>query len=229
MKKLVLTTLAISGLSVAAFAQGVVNWTGAAGFVVGQTNGTAYSSFTPSGSGNPGGTVGNTGGTTAGLTYYYELLVSSSAVAVPTTVAGLAAWSDTGLGATDGTSSNGRITQTAGTTASTANNLPAGATENDILVGWSANLGTTWASALADLQSDSGWVGTGYFGISALGNITGIASPGPGNAVFGTSPGQIAAQSPTQLELNQLAVPEPTSIALAAIGGASLLMFRRKK
>jgi len=44
MKK-VFATLVISGLTVAAFAQGTVNWNGVAGFFIGQTNSTTYSTF----------------------------------------------------------------------------------------------------------------------------------------------------------------------------------------
>jgi len=230
MKK-ILTTLAISGLCAGAFAQGVVNWTGAAGYIIAQTNDTAYSSFEPSPGQAPTGTVGNTA---PAYTYYYELLVSASATA-PATVAALGAWSDTGLGAQNGASANGRILQLNSTTASTANNLPAGSTLNDILVGWSSNLGSTWAAAAANLGSwataQNSITGVAYFGMSGVGSIQGIASPGPGNQAFGTGAGQILNQSPNQLQLDALAttVPEPGTLALAAIGGASLLLFRRKK
>jgi hypothetical protein len=230
MKK-ILTTLAISGLCAAAFGQGVVNWTGAAGYVIVQTNDTVYSSIIPSaGIPAPTGTVGNTA---PGNTYYYDLLVSSSATP-PTTAAGLSAWLDTGLTGQNGASANGRILQLNGTASSAANNLPAGTTLNDILVGWSANLGSTWAAASTKLEnwssSQANVAGVAYFGISSIGSIEGIASPGPGNQAFGTGAGQILAQSPNQLQLEAVAtVPEPGTLALAAIGGASLLMFRRKK
>jgi hypothetical protein len=231
MKK-ILTTLAASGLCAGAFAQGVVNWTGAAGYIIAETNATVYSSFEAS-SGTPaGGTVGNTA---PGNTYYYELLVSSSATA-PTTDAGLSSWLDTGLGAQNGASANGRILQNNSSTAAVANNLPAGSTLNDILVGWSANLGATWAIASGNLASwataQANVSGTAFFGVSGVGSIQGIASPGPGNQAFGTGAGQILNQSPNQLQLDALStttVPEPGTLALAALGGASLLMFRRKK
>jgi hypothetical protein len=228
MKK-TLTTLAISGLCAAAFGQGVVNWTGAASSIIVQTNDTAYSSFTPSAS-VPNGTQGNTA---PAYTYYYELLVSSAATP-PTSAAGLSSWLDTGLAAQNGASANGRILQLNGTASSAANNLPAGSTLNDILVGWSSNLGSTWAAASTKIQN---WAlnapnvaGVAYFGLSSVGSIEGIPSPGPGNQAFGANPGQILAQSPNQIQLYALApVPEPGTLALAAIGGASLLMFRRKK
>ena len=230
MKK-ILTTLAISGLTVAAFAQGVVNWTGAAGYVIVETNSTAFSSFTPHGGATPtGGAVGNVAANTSSL-YYFELLVSSTASSVPTTAANLGSWLDTGLAAGNGASANGRILQLNGTTASVANNLPAGATLNDVLVGWSANLGSTWSMASSNLVN---WASApmpgAFFGVSALGNIQGIASPGPGNQAFGTGAGQILNQSPNQMQLDSLYnVPEPGTLALAAIAGASLLLFRRKK
>jgi len=241
MKKLVLTigcTVAVAG---AALAQGTVNWSSVGGFFVAQTNGTAYSSFEAS-QGTPTGTQGATfGGTAANSTalgysgYYYELLVSSSAVAAPTTVAGLAAWSDTGLSATNGAASNGRIIQTAsggvaGNTQAVANNWPSGTTESAILVGWSANLGTSWSTVLTELQNwTADYIPGAYFGVSSLGSLA-SQTGNPGVVVFGTSAGQInnGASAPEQLDLLGT-VPEPGTLALAAIGGASLLMFRRKK
>lgn len=109
MKK-ILTTLAISGLTVAAFAQGTVQWENVANLLIVQTNSSVYSSF--------GGQNGYTGPAATGFTagsattlFYYELLTSATATAVPTTPAGLSAWSDTSLMAQNGGAANGRILQ----------------------------------------------------------------------------------------------------------------------
>jgi hypothetical protein len=248
MKKLVLTTLAITGLSLAAFAQGTVSWTGVAGTFIGSTNGGTYSSFSAvngsTGVGSTGNTLGNNTANDTALGYngyYYELLVSSSAGSAPTTFSQFSAWSDANLQATNGPGSNGRIIQTgtggagnvANNTQATANNWPASTTESVILVGWSANLGTTWATALANAQNQSFLAGLSsyaYWGVSSLGSLA-SASGNPGVTVFGTGVGQINnAATPAVLQpLGVTAVPEPTTIALAAIGGASLLLFRRKK
>ena len=234
MKKLALT-IAAAGLTAAAFAQGTVNWTGVAGNFVGQTNGTVYSSFETSQGSPTGGTVGNTLGNTAANDaslgfqgYYYELLVSSSAAAAPTTLAGLAAWSDTSLGATNSAASNGRIVQVAGLQNSVANNWAVGNTEGIILVGWSANLGSSWSTVYTELQnwgSDS--IANAYFGVSSFASTT-IGSANPGITVLGSGVINNAAANPEQLDLLGT-VPEPGTMALAAIGGASLLLFRRKK
>jgi len=249
MKKLI-ATLAAAGLTAAAFAQGTVSWQGSGSALIVQTNGTVYSSFSSSsagqstGAGSIGFTLGNNtaNNTALGFTgYYYELLVSSSAGSVPTTVAGLSAWSDANLQATNSAASNGRITQTASggaagvpnNTQATANNWPAASTESVILAGWSGSLGTTWAAALANLQAQGNLStsGTYYFGVSSIGSLAANAAGNPGVAIFGASAGQIndTSGAPQVLEPLAVTVPEPGTLALAALGGASLLLFRRKK
>lgn len=229
MKKLLLTTLATIAISVGALAQGTVYWSGVAGLLIAQTNSGTYSTFDGSGGSAGSGTQGNTLGNGTTL-YYYELLVSATAVAAPTTLSALSAWSDTGLTAENGAASNGRISQLNPSTQAVANNWPASTTENIILVGWSASLGSTWSAALNELQNwSTDSIANGYFGVSSLGNLA-SQSGNPGVVVFGTGPGQInnAAGNPLVLDLVQQ-VPEPGTMALAALGGASMLLFRRKK
>jgi len=251
MNKLILTALATSALSVSAFAQGTVSWAASGSFLAAQTNGSTYSSFSsvnPNGSTGAGSTGLTLGDTTANAAtlgyngYYYELLVSSTASSAPTTFAGLGAWSDTTLSATNSLASNGRIVETGlggaggvtGNTQATASNWAASTTENFILVGWSANLGTTWSQALADAQSSaflSGLSSAAYWGVSTVGSLA-SASGNPGTTLFGTGAGQINDPSATPMNLEVLGtapIPEPTTMALAAIGGASLLLFRRRK
>jgi len=242
MKKLVLTTLAVSGLAVAAFAQGTVNWNGVGSSLIVQTNDTVYSSFSQiqgsTGVGSTGNTLGNTTANDTALGYngyYYELLVSSTAVAAPTTWTQLAAWSDANLQATNGATSNGRIVQmgsggaggVAGNQQATASNWAATTTEGVILVGWSANLGTSYATALANAQ-DGNWTGIAYWGVSSFGDLA-SNSGNPGVTIFGAGAGQINSGAGSPEILEPLGVPEPGTMALAAIGGASLLLFRRRK
>jgi hypothetical protein len=247
MKKII-TTLAVSAMSVAAFAQGYINWTGASTSLYVQTNGTVYSSFEAPGSATLTGTAGVTtansvaGNAALGYSgYYYELLTSSTAGSAPTTTAGLSAWSDTGLGATNSASANGKIVQVNGTALTQVNNWPVNATQAVIMVGWSANLGSSWSTVLGELQN---WQTQGtafvnnsanaaYFGVSSFGSgVAAVASSASANEVIQNNGGATIynpSGSPMYLDELGVSVPEPATMALAALGGASLLLFRRRK
>jgi len=223
MKKLAITISCISAIAGIAYGQGTVNWGGSAGNVIGETNSTSY--FGGGATGTAGGSEGVTVGNTT-TQYYYELLVSTTSSSAPTTISALSSWTDTGLEAENGTSNNGRLTELNSSTDAVANNWASGTTVSVILVGWSANLGTTWSAALSDLTSMQGWTGTAYFGVSSVGSLA-SQSGNPGVTVFGSSAGQIS--NPSSNPLVMSVVPEPASMALVALGGASLLLFRRKK
>jgi len=233
MKK-ILTTLAISGLTVAAFAQGTVNWTAPSGLFIGNVDSTHFSSFF--GGGNTGsGTVGATPSSSTSV-FYYELLTSTSLTTAPTTISGLGSWLDTGLEAQNSAAANGRVILLGSANNAIANNWPAGNTQNIIMVGWSANLGTTWSAALSALQNWNNSTANAFFGVgTSVGNET-IGSGNVGITVLGVGTGagttQIndAASNPLVMQLlPTTVVPEPGTMALAAVGGLSLLAFRRKK
>jgi hypothetical protein len=231
MKK-ILTTLAVTGLTIAAIAQGTVQWEGSGGLLIVQTNSTDYSTFGANpGQANANGTVGNISPNTVSL-YYFELLTSATATTAPTTATQLAGWSDTGLWASNTAAGNGHIAQGAPSSDNTAANWPAGTAQNVVLVGWSANIGGAYAAALTSLQNwSTAGVANAYFGVSTVGNLT-SGTANPGVIIFGANAGQIdnPGASPLQLDaLGVASVPEPGTLALAALGGASLLMFRRKK
>lgn len=96
------------------------------------------------------------------------------------------------------------------------------------LVGWSANLGTTWAQVLAQAISGS-WVANGFFGVSSL--AYGYSGGGPNSLVapniFGT--GVNANGLTSGFTLYSVVVPEPTTFALAGLGAVALLGLRRRK
>jgi hypothetical protein len=235
MKKLVLTSVCALATAGAAFAQGNVNW-GAISFAnfTAQTNSTTRSSFTGGGSA-VGGSVGAAGGSSvSGANFYYELLYTSysgTQAAVPTTLAALGTWSDAGLGATNN-SIAGRVTVINPNSGAQVPWSP-GTTDSIMLAGWSANLGTTWAAVIATLNSPSllgAVAGNAFFGLSNTGYTTTLTtSTVPGASVFGANP--TAQGLPIQsllTQLNLVVVPEPTTLALMALGGVALL-FRRKK
>jgi len=135
---------------------------------------------------------------------------------------------------------NGRMTPLGyqNSTHTVGNNWAAFATQNAMMVGWSANLGNTWSAALATLNN---WftaqysvIGTAYFGIST--SIAVGATPGnvdPGIAIIGTGSsqaidGSVATGNPVVLQPIYTS-PEPGTMALTGLGGLCLLALRRKK
>jgi len=235
MKKII-TTIAISGIAFLTFAQGTVNWVAPVTAFIGQTNATVYSTFVSSTGSPVGGTSGNTVGGGTSL-FYYELLVSASVSSVPTTLSTLTNnWLDTGLQATNGPSANGRISMMGSSSQAIAANWPASTVENLIMVGWSADLGTTYAAMLGNLSNWAIFSGTlagapAYFGVGTSVGSLASQSGNPGVTVFGSNAGQVN-DTGTAMQMDLLspaAVPEPTTMALAALGGASLLLFRRRK
>jgi len=121
----------------------------------------------------------------------------------------------------NGNGANGGDANSAG-----VSGYPATSTVDLAVVGWSANIGTTWAAADA-------WWNNGnptatsvaeYFGISGVsGNVVLGATPGPYNVVWGPT-------AVSGLAMNEIiAVPEPATFALAGLGAAALVIFRRRK
>jgi len=245
MKKLALTSVCTLALASAALAQGTIQWNIIPTDYTAQTNSQTYSPLLgggSTGSGAVGGTFGSSA--TGGGAFYVELLyqaysgnggvAGSGNVAQPTTLAQLAAWTDSGYGATNNPASAGK-TITINSSSQAIVPWNPGTTDSLMLVEWSANLGTTFAAALATLESPtslSSLVGQAFIGTSTTGYITPNAVGTSGAPIFSGTQGNSANGIPinginTQLYL--VPVPEPSTIAMAAFGGLSLLALRRKK
>jgi hypothetical protein len=220
--------------------QGTIQWVIPITSLIAQTNTTQYSplfgDFPP-----VGGAVGNTAQASSGLVYYYELLYNTAFTGSQAPVPDYATlfggtWLDTGLTATN-SSVAGRIQMINYSTAATVP-WSRGTTNNIMLVGWSANLGTDWLTVSNILANwYNGGVGTtmevAYFGESA----TGYINPGtdnPGVSIFGSYPVAnvglpIYNPSTSPMNLYILPVPEPGTLSLACLGGFSLLLLRRRR
>jgi hypothetical protein len=169
--------------------------------------------------------------------YYFCLLTLADATGSTTTPtlatsgtlsefgASLSGWTDAGVYGTNAIGIlGGKISAVAAIPGVAAANWAAGTTNFTIVVGWSASEGTTWAQVKNELASGvwNDMSTAAVFGYSSVGYLSPTALS-PGASVFGTLPGQIS----TAFVLN--AVPEPTTMALAALGGAAMLLIRRKK
>jgi hypothetical protein len=243
MKKLALTIICALAVNGAVFADGIVNWlsiTPAA--MTAQTNATQFSPVFGGGS-SGGGTIGNTASASASPTFYFELLYNTnftgSQVAAPTFSQLFGgSWFDTGLTATNTTAagSAGKLAPVAGNAAATVP-WAHGVTNNIMLVGWSANLGTSWGTVSNELATDSFYSvfftsSYAFFGESATGYLNPFdgPGPGPGASMFGSLPN--ASGLPIfslNTQLYELPIPEPGTTTLAGLGGLSLLLFRRRK
>jgi hypothetical protein len=90
-----------------------------------------------------------------------------------------------------------------------------------MLVGWSSNLGTSWTTVSQELSSGV-WQAAGYFGFEQ-----GV-SASPASSTPGTALGTLGFAN-NSLVLYAVPVPEPTTLALAGLGGISMLFLRRRK
>jgi hypothetical protein len=219
MKKIAIT-MALAALVGTSYGQGYVSITGT---MQSSTNNTAITSAWTGGQLNSG-VLGPLGTTTQGQHYDMALLTTTAGTPVLTLFgdATLAAdWLYTGLQGQNNTFV-GRMTIGSGLV---ANNAPVANSQNWLLVAWSTSLGTTWATVEPLLAAGSFGAANGFIGWSAIGvGASSAAAPAIPLQVQGIT-GSIIPAGFTLLTV----VPEPSTIALAGLGGLSLLLFRRRK
>jgi len=210
MKK-ILTAIAIVATTVAAFAQGYVTLSNGTGTFY-STNGVANLA------------AGETANTTA---YYFDVLVQAwTGTVVAATGANnpwtIGVWSDTGVLTPNAQNGQpGKITAQTGVTAAS---WAVGLTNEFVIVGWSADLGTTWSAAKTSFGLNEGtWYGWTLPSFAA----SGAAPPGVASILWSNAGAQPYGNPiGTGMELNP--VPEPTTLALAGLGGLALLLLRRR-
>lgn len=99
-----------------------------------------------------------------------------------------------------------------------------GSIQDFLVRGWSANAGATWAEALAFWNNGSPSQNM-FIGTSTIGNdILLGGGTTPISTLFGAGANQVTAFNMGLVT----AIPEPTSMVLAGLGAASLLLFRRR-
>ncbi|MDR3573131.1 MAG: PEP-CTERM sorting domain-containing protein [Anaerolineaceae bacterium] len=229
MKKTIIAIAVLGAVGLSAYGQGTVAWA--------NSNGTKVSTNSVVGGAATGAV--NASGTAGGINFYYTLFYSTTQTSVAGNTAALvgntgtyafnaSGWTD-GLGTGNyGTNAAAGRIQSSNPNADGSTSLAGiagGTAANWVVVAWSANIGST-ISALQSYLANNGPMVNGWVGESVVGS----GSPGtlgstPAGGIFGASSPFIPGFTAGLV----VPVPEPGTLALAALGGASLLLFRRKK
>jgi hypothetical protein len=228
MKKILLTLIGmVAGAALVHAQGGFLNWANASAHPM--TNTTPYATGYPTTTGHVSGFTGGTVGPTSTGLYYFALLAATSTTSNDSGNPFGSDWSLVTYAAggnaygTNNAVAGSVIGLGGGTGAGFASSLTAGTTYFDMVVAWSASLGADWATATVNGPS-FGTGPAGYFGYSNVGTITPTASPAPPASIIGgTSAGQ------GLITLYAVPTPEPTTIALAGLGGLAALVLRRRK
>lgn len=213
------------------FAQGYVTL-GNASSLLFSTNSAAWS--------HPGQAQANGASAAAGdyavgtTTYLFAALVSTFGSSVTTDTNVLdGAWTFTGLITSNSQAGvAGRIAAQSGVGPMTGWGI--GTTQNVVVVGWTANLATTWvgiSNIMAGIAAGGNAPGAGFFGVSNPGFLASASSAGPFPVIWSTiGPQPYGTPISTGLMLYSVVpIPEPATLALAGLGGLSLLLFRRQR
>lgn len=203
MKKF-LTLAALLAVTATSFGQGQINWNNTSGTLI-SLNGASMPANSP---------------VSPATSFYFGLFVAASGTAAPlmTGPGGLNGisdpnWQFVGAYAVNSTAASGAGRfQNPGT--GTIAGFASGTSVNFIIRGWQSTTGTgDWAAAMPGLT---------YLGTSALGSAVLGGGPIPLPSAFGLTAGQVGG-------FNVVPIPEPSSMVLAGLGAASLLLFRRRK
>jgi|ERR1041385_2954656 hypothetical protein len=219
MKKL-LTIAALMGVASLSYGQGSVN------FSAGASASTRIATNSVAG----GATTGQISG--AG-NYYFALFVAPSttgtnyslSASLDPTLSGFTFFGAYGTN----TASVGRFTGNPTTDDVAVPGYGAGTSADFVVVGWQANIGTDWNSFRTWYNNGSPndashgsvvWAGHSFVaeGVQLGG---GLIPPG---TIFGAGTGQVPG-----FTLGAINVPEPSTIALAGLGAAAVVIFRRRK
>lgn len=242
MKKLALASIVALTGTMLVHGQGTISLNEGKGVVI--TNGTSI------GEGSGNAYAGNS-------SYFYEILDMTStswnslsggqqagAVNLLANPSDVSLWTDSGVsGLNTGALTSGGIAGAGGATGVSAANwqVPTGSAYGSgagydyyIVVGWSANLGTTWSqvtTALTQVAPANAWFGStaALFNYAGGGTLTApnVFSPSSFTALAGSGAGTTPANP--ELALSPVPTPEPTALALAGLGGISMLLLRRRK
>lgn len=230
-------------MSTGVFAQGFYNFNQSLTSALVSTNPGVSSQFV----------IGSDGGGTSGLispigsgglnaTFYFAVLIRpyNGTITTDTNVWD-GTWQFSGIYATN------RASGAFGTIAlqlnAFASNWAAGVTNQYIVAGWSANMGSTWeevSNTIVAAEAVGGFAGTSlpvweeiYFGVSSVGDVM-LSSSGFGNNLFGAANATgNPINSPFTLYDLPLTItnptPEPSTIALIGLSGFSLWLFRHRR
>jgi len=244
MKKLIAATLGLMVGTLFVGAQGLILFRNTSVTFLVSTNG-SLSSF--GGGTQTGGTSANVPGSPSGQVYYYQLLIApfgtfSSGTHSSTNPLASGWTSPSGYGLATNFVGAGTLNGPGGTSGSGVNGWANGGpgatsdtqgTEMDfLLVGWSASLGNNWLTVSNLLAGGfSSNLTAGFFGVSQMGfgypGGGGTPATGP-ESLFGVTAGMPGGLA-SGFTLFAVPVPEPSTMALAGLGGLSLLLFRRRK
>jgi hypothetical protein len=161
--------------------------------------------------------------------YYYTLLVAAYGGTVPSDNPLDPAWSQAVI-ANPGINNGqlllgnnwitpGSLTGQMGISYTELSGTTGSSHEYIMLVGWSADMGTTWNAVYNELP----YIDYGYFGISPVGDVLLGPTGGPGVSMYGGN------GIGSGITLEPVFILEPGTMALGGLGGLCCLLFRRRK